>query len=99
MREIAARYPVTYRRVGEKIEALGFDLSVEPTPKEICRMMTAILAAMPPHVVPYGSMGDDRAWSEIDWADFIDDLYTDTWLPQALEADRAWRVKRGLIDR
>ena len=25
MREIAARYPITYRRVGEKIEALGYD--------------------------------------------------------------------------
>ena len=33
MREIAARYPITYRRVGEKIEALGYDLSTEPPPK------------------------------------------------------------------
>tara|TARA_B100001094_G_scaffold117303_1_gene113148 strand:- start:176 stop:748 length:573 start_codon:yes stop_codon:yes gene_type:complete len=77
MREIAARYPVTYRRVGEKIEALGFDLSVESTPKETYRMMTAILAAMPPHVVPYGSMGDDKTWAEIDWCEFMSDLSAD----------------------
>ena len=34
MREIAARYPVTYRRVGDVIAARGFDLTNESTPAD-----------------------------------------------------------------
>ena len=90
MREIAARYPITYRRVGEKVEALGYDLSSEPAPHHIHTMMFAILAAMPPHVIPYGSMGDDRTWGEIDWREFIADLSADAYRAAAAE-DRASR--------
>ena len=74
MREIAARYPITYRRVGEKIEALGFDLSIEPSKEDCYRMMLSILAAMPPHVIPYGSMGDDTPWALTDWTSLLADL-------------------------
>ena len=74
MREIAARYPITYRRVGEKLEALGFDLSAEFTPETTYRMMVAILAAMPPRVVPFGSMGCDKTWAETDWSSFLEGL-------------------------
>tara|TARA_Y100000004_G_C8878128_1_gene396398 strand:+ start:735 stop:1022 length:288 start_codon:yes stop_codon:yes gene_type:complete len=74
MREIAARYPITYKKVGETIEALGFDLTVEPSKAECSRMMLAIIAAMPPHIIPYGSMGDDRPWALIDWTPLITDF-------------------------
>jgi len=74
MREVAARYPVTYKKVGETIEALGFDLAVEPSKSDCCRMMLAIIAAMPPHVIPYGSMGCDTPWSLIDWTSLLVDL-------------------------
>lgn len=90
MREIAARYPITYRRVGEKIEALGYDLSTEPPPSETHTMMFAILAAMPPHVVPYRSMGDDKTWGEIDWREFMADLRADAYRHAAAQ-DRADR--------
>ena len=49
--EIAARYPITYKKVGETIEALGFDLTVEPSKAECSRMMLAT-AAMLPHIIP-----------------------------------------------
>jgi hypothetical protein len=69
MREVAARYPITYRRVGEKVEALGLDSSGDSY-----RIMVAILAAMPPHVIPYSQMGDDTPWGEIDWSGFLEGL-------------------------
>jgi len=90
MREIAARYPITYRKVGKKVEALGYDLSTEPPPHHIHTMMYAILAAMPPHVIPYGSMGDNRTWGEIDWREFIADLHADAYRAATAE-DRASR--------
>tara|TARA_B100001093_G_scaffold311760_1_gene297538 strand:+ start:245 stop:505 length:261 start_codon:yes stop_codon:yes gene_type:complete len=79
MREIASRYPITYKRVGKTIEALGYDLSVEPKAEVSYRMMISILAAMPPHVIPYGSMGDNKSWGEISWEGFLEDLYVKTW--------------------
>ena len=90
MREIASRYPITYRKVGKKVEALGYDLTAEPKPHEIETMMLAILAAMPPHVIPYGSMGDNTPWGEIDWREFIADLSADAYRAAAAE-DRASR--------
>ncbi len=74
MREIASRYPITYKKVGKTIEALGFDTSVEPSKPDCYRMMLAILAAMPPHVIPYGSMGNDTPWALTDWTSLMDDL-------------------------
>lgn len=74
LREIAARYPVTYRKVGELIAARGFNLTKESTPADTYEIMVAILAAMPPHVIPYGPMGDDTPWGEINWAPFLADL-------------------------
>ena len=77
MREIASRYPITYRKVGEKVKAMGFDLQGEPTKAETHQLMVAILAAMPPHVIPYGSMGDDTPWGEYNWFPFLTDLRTE----------------------
>jgi hypothetical protein len=74
MREIAARYPITYKKVGKTISALGFDTTAEPEPEVTFRMMLAILASMPPHVIPYGSMGDDTPWAETDWSSLFDQL-------------------------
>ena len=74
MREIAARYPITYRKVGEKVRAMGFDFEDELTKAETHQLMVAILAAMPPHVIPYGSMGDDTPWGEYNWFSFLTDL-------------------------
>ena len=74
MREIAARYPVTYERVGRIVQARGFDCSIHAGRSEPRRVMLAILAAMPPHVIPYGSMGDHTPWGSIDWEPFLDDL-------------------------
>ena len=74
MREIASRYPITYKKVGNTIEALGFDLTVEPSRHDCHRMMLAILAAMPPHVIPYGSMGNDTPWALTDWTWLLDEL-------------------------
>ncbi len=85
MREIASRYPITYKRVGKTIEALGYDLTVEPNAEVSCRMMISILAAMPPHVIPYGSMGNNKSWGEINWEGLLEDLYVE-----------AWRTKRGV---
>ena len=77
MREIASRYPITYRKVGEKFRAMGFSFQNEPTKAETYQLMVAILAAMPPHVIPYGSMGDDTAWGEYNWTSFLTDLQTE----------------------
>lgn len=74
MREIAARYPITYRKVGDLIAARGFDLTEEPPPAVSYEIMVAIIAAMPPHVIPYGSMGDDTPWGENNWAPLLADL-------------------------
>ena len=74
MREIAARYPVTYRRVGDAVAARGLDFVGEPSPSETRRIMLAIIAAMPPHVIPYGSMGDNTPWGLIDWELFLSSL-------------------------
>ena len=74
MREIAARYPITYKKVGKAVETLGFDLTVEPSKADCYRMMLVILAAMPPHVIPYGSMGDDTPWALVDWTSLLADL-------------------------
>ena len=74
MREIAARYPVTYRKVGEAMTAQGFDVDLcraDWPAAESFRLFVAILAAMPPHVVPYGSMGDETPWGRIDWLPFL----------------------------
>ncbi len=85
MREIASRYPITYKRVGKTIEALGYDLTIEPKAEVSYRMMISILAAMPPHVIPYGSMGDNKSWGEVNWEGFLEDLYVETL-----------RAKRGI---
>ena len=92
MREIASRYPITYKKVGKKIEGLGYDLSVEPDPHQVETMMLAILAAMPPHVIPYGSMGDNTPWGEIDWRPFVADLRGKAYSHALLE-EKASRLK------
>ena len=79
MREIAARYPVTYRKVGEAVAArgLGLDPHHWPSSAENYQIMLAIIAAMPPHVIPYWQMGDDTPWALIDWGPFLADLLAD----------------------
>tara|TARA_B100002019_G_scaffold192180_1_gene166205 strand:- start:582 stop:836 length:255 start_codon:yes stop_codon:yes gene_type:complete len=83
MREIASRYPITYRKVGKIIEGLGFNTSVEPEPEVTLRMMLAILAAMPPHIIPYGSMGNDTPWALTDWTSLFDELQENTTQQEA----------------
>ena len=46
MREIAARYPITYRKVGEKMAARGFNLQGEVSKAETYQLMLGILAEM-----------------------------------------------------
>jgi len=70
MREIAARYPITYRKVGETVAARGLACDVEPPLEVSYQIMLTIIAAMPPDVIPYGSMGDDTPWSHTKW-DFL----------------------------
>jgi len=74
MREIAARYPITYRKVGETVAARGLACDVEPPLKVSYQIMLTIIAAMPPHVIPYGSMGDNTPWSHTDWDSLLADL-------------------------
>lgn len=74
MREIAARYPITYRKVGETVAACGLACDVEPPLEVSYQIMIVILAAMPPHIIPYGSMGDDTPWSHTDWSSLLADL-------------------------
>ena len=74
MREVAARYPVTYRKIGEVIAARGLACDVEPPPEVSYQIMIAIIAAMPPHIIPYGSMGDDTPWSHTEWGSLLADL-------------------------
>jgi len=74
MREVASRYPITYHKVGESLAAKDFDLHVEGSEAETYQMMVAILALMPPHVIPFGPMGDNTPWGEIDWTSLLSDL-------------------------
>ena len=54
-------------------------------------MMLAILAAMPPHVIPYGSMGNDTPWALTDWTSLMDDLSRLVQIPS-----QAWRSMSAL---
>ena len=65
LRPIAARYPKTYKRVGEQLvkqkrtQETGATLEAE---------ILAWIAAMPPHVQPYKCYtGNEITWGEIDW--------------------------------
>ena len=78
MREVAARYPKTYKKVGEVLGSLGYDVDPDSnyrhTPDELRSMFLAIISAMPPHVKPYRSMGCDKTWAELDWSDMLSSL-------------------------
>ena len=70
LREIAARYPVTYQRVGAELRKMGLTgegLSCEDSRNLAKWQWIATLAAMDPSVVPYAAYGDHRTWAQIDW--------------------------------
>ena len=70
LREIAAHYPVTYKRVGAQLRKMGLTsegLSWEESRTIAKRQWIATLAAMPPHVVPFAAYGDHRTWAQQDW--------------------------------
>ena len=63
LREVAAIYPKTYQKVGEQLRELGLtsdEKSWEESKKIVKKQWIATLAAMPPHVQPYKSMGDTK---------------------------------------
>ncbi len=73
LREIQARYPKTYQKVGRQLEANGiFDHRKSkpnnpPTKEELQAEFFAILAAMPPHIIPFEKMGNPTQWKDINW--------------------------------
>ena len=75
MRDVADRYPKTYQKIGKTLVSLGYDIdpcsTYRHTPKELHRMFLAIIAAMPPHVKPYWSLGIELKWGEIDWSTLL----------------------------
>lgn len=71
LREVAARYPKTYQKVGDQLRELDLtsdEKSWEESMKIVYRQWIATLAAMPPHVQPYKSMGDTKTWAQQDWS-------------------------------
>lgn len=70
LREIAARYPVTYQRVGAELRKKGLTsegLSWGDSRNLAKRQWIATLAAMDPDVVPFAAYGDHRTWAQQDW--------------------------------
>jgi len=78
MRPIAHRYPKTYEKIGNVLLKKGFDVSnpaTEIPPAQTYRMWLAIMAAMPPHVIPNDRGEPDQTpWAEIDWERFTESL-------------------------
>ena len=85
MREIASRYPKTYKKVGDQLREMGLVREFragrkgEDSKKIILKQWIATLAAMPPHVQPYRDMGDGekytKTWGEQDWTSVFDGIY------------------------
>jgi hypothetical protein len=71
LQEVASRYPKTYQRVGDELRKKGLTSEGKhdwsESRKIAFEQWIAILAAMPPHVVPYESYGDSRTWAQHDW--------------------------------
>tara|TARA_B100000902_G_scaffold139955_1_gene138010 strand:- start:1894 stop:2178 length:285 start_codon:yes stop_codon:yes gene_type:complete len=70
LREVAARYPKTYQKVGNQLRELGLtsdEKSREESKSILKKQWIAALAAMPPHVQPYKDMGDTKTWAQQDW--------------------------------
>ena len=71
LRGVASRYPKTYQRIGRQLEANGIfkyrGLNRQPTKEELQKEFFAFVAAMPPHIIPFYSFGNDKKWQEIDW--------------------------------
>ena len=78
MREVADFYPKTYKKVGETLASLGYDVDPDSnyrhTTDELRSMFLAIISAMPPHVKPYRSMGCEKTWAECDWGYLLSSL-------------------------
>ena len=79
MREIASRYPKTYKKVGDQLREMGLTGDGKrPISKELLlKQWIATLAAMPPHVQPYRDMlgGNTRTWGEQDWTPIFDEIF------------------------
>lgn len=70
LREVAARYPKTYQKVGDQLREMGLTSegkNREESKKIVQRQWIATLAAMPPHVQPYRNMGNEKTWAQQDW--------------------------------
>jgi len=61
-----------------KSRLFGYDVDPDSnyrhTTDELRSMFLAIIAAMPPHVKPYRSMGCDKTWAECDWGYLLSSL-------------------------
>jgi len=81
LRQIQARYPKTYQKVGKILQEQGvLEYNKDwknQTKQDVLREWLSILQYMPKHVIPYGPMGDDRKWGEIDWTRRTTDLITE----------------------
>ena len=80
MREIASRYPKTYKKVGDQLREMGLVpewKKGEPYKKLLLKQWIATLAAMPPHVQPYRDMlgGNTKTWGEQDWTSIFDEIF------------------------
>lgn len=82
LREVAARYPKTYQKVGDVLRKRGLTSegkSWGDSRKIVSEQWIATLAAMPPHVVPYQNFGDSKTWAQQDWTSEMKhlDLYSE----------------------
>lgn len=83
LREVAARYPKTYQKVGDQLRERGLtsDKLNFGESKEIAKeQWIATLAAMPPHVQPYKSLGDKKTWAQQDWTSVFTAIEKETRL-------------------
>ena len=77
MRPIAARYPRTYKKVGDKLKASGklCTYETEPSKEDVLRELFGIISAMPPHIKPWEKCNNDpQTWVEIDWSKMIEQI-------------------------
>jgi len=83
MREIASRYPKTYKKVGDQLREMGLVpewKKGEDYKKLLLKQWIATLAAMPPHVQPYRDIhrafgGNTKTWGEQDWTPIFDEIF------------------------
>ena len=81
LREVAARYPKTYQKVGDQLREMGLTSegkSWEESKKIVLKQWVATLAAMPPHVQQYKNMGNTKTWAQTDWTSLFKAIEEET---------------------